>query len=98
MPTSTIQIEAEQGRPACFRSEKVWQSYLASEEEKVAAGHPPAASGYCTFCTPEYAAIMRAAGLCSHNVTWHSDEDGFLFARRVEVTIAQVIRIMPVTA
>lgn len=40
---------------------------------------PPGKAGFCTDCTPEYAALMRSIGLCENTfIEFDKDGDGYV--------------------
>jgi hypothetical protein len=73
------------GKPACFDTQEQWEEWHAAAEVcRLLANKPGrAAVAYCTDCTPEYQAQMKARGRCGWpTVTFVRNHGDAVYGRR----------------
>jgi tRNA A37 threonylcarbamoyladenosine dehydratase len=80
------QLKFPPTKPPCFQSNEQWEEYKDLAQDS-SHSNTRESFNYCTDCTPQYQAKMKAQGKCRHPATSFITMHGALVGRRDVPTI-----------
>lgn len=91
------QLKFPPTKPPCFQSNEQWEEYKALAQSGSYHSNTRETFNYCTDCTPEYQAKMKAQGKCRHPYTSFITMNGVVIGRRDVPTITYRDRALTIS-